>query len=242
MSPDRARPLRWLVPAAAVVVLAAVALGVWLLPERNEAVAPSLVQPERQRTPSFAFDVAQRGALPTTQLRIRRPVRGNPILPLRGASKLASTKAIASVTRLYRAAFLDPANWQTGNYGDLWSDFSPGARVQARGDVRAMTAGTAAGEAYVAILPRPSRIGTTILLDRNRKPAIVLASARFRALGRTIAGDTNTRFESVGRFFFQRIGGAWKIVSYDVERHDRKVDRSTSTTQVAPTSPSTEAG
>ena len=221
----------------AAIVLVAVLAGVTaliLLP-RDQAVEPSVLAPERERTPAFAFAVARTGALPTAELKARKAVWTNPVLKLRGASKLASTKVIASVTRLYRDAFLDPANWRTGTYGSLLLAFAPAAKTQARKDVRVMTAGGGAGDAYDAITPRHSTIATTVLLDRSGRPAIVLASARFRALGRTIAGTSNTRFDSAGRFFFEHTGHGWKIVSFDVRRHDRPVDERTASASVVAT-------
>jgi hypothetical protein len=34
-------------------------------------------------------------------------------------------------------------------------------------------------------------------------------------------------FVSTGRFFFERIGGGWRIVGYDVRRNDDKVEAPT---------------
>jgi len=199
----------------AAILVAAVAGAALLFVPREETVAPSVREPEREGAPAFAFAVVHTGALPTAQLQVRKPVRTDPLLKLRGPSELASRRVIASVTRLYRGGFLDPANWRAGTYESLWRDFEIPARTQARKEVRVMTAGTAAGEAYVAIAPRPSTISTTVLLDRNGRPAIVLASARFRALARTIAGTSITRFDSTGRFFFERVvGGGWIVAFY----------------------------
>jgi hypothetical protein len=211
----------------AAIVLAAALVGITALVvlPRDQTIEPSVLAPEREGTPAFAFAVGRTGALPTAELKVRKPVLKNPVMKLRGASKLASTRVIATVTRLYRGAFLDPANWRTSRYGSLLAAFAPAARAQARREVRVMTAGAAAGDVYEAISPRPSRIATTVLLDRGGRPAVVLASARFRALGRTIAGTSNTRFDSAGRFFFERTGGGWKIVSFDVRRRDRPVDK-----------------
>ena len=212
---------------AAVVLVAAIAVVGFVLGSRDDRVAPSIVQTGRpERTPAFAFAVGRSGALPTAAIRSRKPVRNDPLLRLRGASRLASQTAIASITRLYRDAFLVPAHWQSGTYESLWPDFARAAKAGARKDVRVLTAGATAGEAYDAIAPRPSAISTTVLLERKGKPVMVLVNARFRALGRRIAGSSNTRFDSTGRFFFQRVGGSWKIVSYDVRRSDERVDKS----------------
>jgi hypothetical protein len=212
--------------AVGVVLVAAIAVIGFVFGSRDERIAaPSIIQTGPERTPAFAFAVGRSGALPTTAIRSRKPVRTDPLLHLRGASRLASKRAIASITRLYRGAFLDPALWRSGTYESLWRDFVRAARAQARKDVRVLTAGAAAGEAYDAIVPRPSAISTTVLLERKGKPVMVLVNARFRALGRRIAGSSNTRFDSTGRFFFQRVGGSWKIVSYDVRRSDERVEK-----------------
>ena len=221
---------RWI--AAGAMLVAAIAVIGFALGSRDDRITPSIIQAAPARTPAFAFTVARSGALPTAAIRSRKPVRTDPLLHLRGASRLASKRAIVSITRLYRSAFLDPAHWQSGTYESLWPDFARAARAQARKDVRVLTAGARAGEAYTAIVPRPSMISTTVLLERKGKPAMVLVNARFRALGRRVAGSSNTSFDSTGRFFFQRLGGSWKIVSYDVRRSDERVDKSLSSSPV----------
>jgi len=228
--------------AVGVVLVAAIAVIGFVFGSRDErSVAPPIIQTGPERTPAFAFAVGRSGALPTAAISSRKPVRTDPLLHLRGASRLASKRAIASITRLYRGAFLDPARWRSGTYESLWRDFSRAARAQARKDVRVLTAGAAAGGAYDAIVPRPSAISTTVLLERNGKPVMVLVNARFRALGRRIAGSSNTKFDSTGRFFFQQVGGSWKIVSYDVRRSDDRVEKSLPNSPDAPDASATGA-
>lgn len=217
---------------AGVVLVTAIAVIGFTFGSRDDRITPSIIRIAPARTPTFAFTVARSGALPTASIRSRKPVRTDPLLRLRGASRLASKRAIVSITRLYRSAFLDPAHWQSGTYESLWLDFARAARARARKDVRVLTAGATAGEAYTAIVPRRSTISTTVLLERKGKPVMVLVNARFRALGRRVAGSSNTSFDSTGRFFFQRHGGSWKIVSYDVRRSDERVDKSVSSSPV----------
>ena len=208
---------------AAVVVLAVVAATAVLLVPRNERVLPTIIPTGPERVPAFAFAVTRTGALPTAAIRTRKPVRTDPMLRLRGPSKRASREAIATITRLYRGAFLDPANWRAATYDDIWQYFSKAAKARARRDARVLTAGAAAGPAYFAIVPRRSTVRITVLLDRKGTPVMVLADARFRALGRRIAGASNTAFDSTGRFFLERVGAGWEIVSYDVRRSDDQV-------------------
>jgi hypothetical protein len=227
--------------ATGVALVAAIAVIGFVFGSRDDRIAPSIIQAGPERTPAFAFAVGRSGALPTAAIRSRKPVRTDPLLRLPWASKLASKRAIASITQLYRSAFLDPAHWHSGTYDSLWQDFARVAKAQARKDVRVLSAGATAGEAYDAIVPRPSAISTTVLLDRKGKPVMVLVSARFRALGRRIAGSSNTRFVSRGRFFFQRVGGRWKIVSYDVRRSDERVEKSLPSSPDAPDTSATGA-
>jgi hypothetical protein len=217
-----------------VVVAAVVAIAILSWP-RDEPVTPSVVPSTSERTPAFAFAVRRSGALPTAQLKIRKRVGTNPELRLHGTSKLASKRAIASITRVYREGFLDPANWRNGSYAGLWGTFAASERAEARRDVRILTAGPAAGDAYLAIVPRGSTVRTTVLLDRKGKPFVVLVDARFRAVGRRVAGSFRTKFESSGRFFFQRVGGGWRIVSYDVRRSDERVGHPASGASGSPT-------
>jgi hypothetical protein len=97
--------------AATAVLVAAIAVMVFAFGSRDDRIAaPSIIQSGPERTPPFAFAVARSGALPTAAIRSRKPVRNDPLLRLHGASRLASRRAIASITRLYRDAFLVPAD------------------------------------------------------------------------------------------------------------------------------------
>src|SRR5947208_13375926 len=150
--------------AAGVVLVAAIAVIGFVIGSRDDRIAPSIIQSGPERTPAFAFAVGRSGALPTAAIRSRKPVRTDPLLRLGGASKLASKHAIASITRLYRSAFLDPAHWHSGTYESLWQDFATAARAQARKDVRVLTEGATAGEAYVSCVPRMYAIILDVML------------------------------------------------------------------------------
>src|SRR6476659_609411 len=101
--------------AAGVVLVAAIAVVWFVFGSRDDRIAaPSIIQTGPERTPAFAFAIARSGALPTAAIRSRKPVRHDPLLRLHGASRLASQRALASITRLYRNGFLVPAHWQSG--------------------------------------------------------------------------------------------------------------------------------
>src|SRR5947208_6657509 len=150
--------------AAGVVLIAAIAVIGYMFRSRDDRIAPSIIQTGPERTPAFAFAIGRSGALPTGAIRSRKPVRTDPLLRLRGSSRLASKRAIVSITRLYRSGFLDPAHWHSGTYESLWRAFARAARAQARKDVRVLTEGATAGEAYVSCVPRMYAIILDVML------------------------------------------------------------------------------
>ena len=60
-------------------------------------------------------------------------------------------------------------------------------------------------------------VDTRILLDRNGSPALLLSVVRFSA---SADGPEPATLRSRGQFFFERVGGSWKIVSFHVTRVD----------------------
>ena len=166
-------------------------------------------------TPSFRFTVKRPVLLPTRARSVQRPdkVVGN----------RAATTAAAALTDLYTEAFLDPANWKSGSYADAFGVFSTGASRTARERTAVLTAGPGAGARFEQILPVSGSIDTKILLDRSGKPALVLSAVRFRA---EALGPEPMMLRSEGRFFFERVQGRWKIVSFLVHRDDRPKEAS----------------
>jgi hypothetical protein len=61
------------------------------------------------------------------------------------------------------------------------------------------------------------RLDTRILLDRSGYPSLLLSVVRFSA---EADGPEPATFRSRGQFFFERVGGSWKIVSFHVTRAD----------------------
>jgi hypothetical protein len=135
----------------------------------------------------------------------------------RKAIERATTAVRSILTDLYTEAFLDPANWEQGQYADAFGAFAGGARKQAEAHPGLLTAGVRAGERYDWILPESGRVATRILLDRTGKPTLLVSVVRFSAAA---LGAEPFTFRSDGQFFFERINGSWKIVSFHVTRTD----------------------
>lgn len=214
--PDR-RPRRMLlIGAGLVAVLAVGAIAVILQNDDGAArTSPPRAPSEGSVTPSgvprFRFERSTRELVRTSREPINRRHRE--------ASVRAAAAVRSILTDLYTEAFLDPANWQQGGYDAAFRDFAGGARKQAEAHPGLLTAGPRAGERYDSILPGSGRIATRILLDRTGSPTLVVSIVRFSA---SALGAEPFRFRSNGQFFFERIDGSWKVVSFHVTRTDAR--------------------
>jgi hypothetical protein len=205
-----------LIVAGLVVVLT---IGVIALLSRDDdapvrTARPAETTPSEGETPSPGVP-AFRFTKPTREL-VRtspEPVKKRD----REASERAATAARVILLDLFTEGFLDPANWEQGRYADTFRSFSGGAREQAEARPGLLTAGARAGDRYDWILPVSGRIDTRILLDRAGKPTLLVSVVRFSAAA---LGSEPVTLRSNGQFFFERVGGSWKIVSFHVTRTD----------------------
>jgi hypothetical protein len=197
----------------AVLVMGAIALLVWDddAPVRTSqgGTTPSDGDVAAPATPTFRFAKATRKLVRTSPGRIKGRQRE--------ANERAANAATTILTDFYTEGFLDPANWQQGSYTDAFGDFASGARERAETRTGLLTAGSRAGDRYEQILPVSGRLFTRILLDRAGKPALLWSAVRFSAVA---MGPEPVTLRSTGQFFFERIGGSWKIVSFHVKRSD----------------------
>ncbi|MDQ4107952.1 MAG: hypothetical protein M3138_03975 [Actinomycetota bacterium] len=161
-------------------------------------------------TPAFRFTKATRELVRTAPGRIKRRQRE--------ASERAAIAARNILDDLYTEGFLDPVNREQGRYVDAFRGFAGGARKQAEARPGLLTAGSRAGDRYDRILRASGRIDTRILLNRRGKPMLLLSVVRFSAAA---LGPDPATLRSRGQFFFERVGGSWKIVSFHIRRTDR---------------------
>jgi len=201
-----------------VGLVAVLAIGVVALlvrdegPVRNSGSAPATSSEGDAAPPgipAFSFTRSTRELVRTSAGPINRRHRK--------ASERAATAVRSILTDLYTEGFLDPANWEQGRYGDAFRSFAGGARKQAEARPGLLTAGAQAGERYDWILPESGRISTRILLDRTGNPTLLVSMVRFSAAA---LGAEPVTLRSNGQFFFERIDGSWKIVSFHVTRTD----------------------
>jgi hypothetical protein len=160
-------------------------------------------------TPSFRFTKATRKLVPTSPGRIKRRQRE--------ASERAAAAARDILEDMYTEGFLDPANRNEGQYADAFDGFASGAKERAEAHPGLLTAGSEAGNLYEQILPGAGRIETRVLLGRGGGPTLLLSVVRFSAVA---MGPEPVTLRSTGQFFFERVRGSWKIVSFHVTRTD----------------------
>jgi hypothetical protein len=213
----RAESTKRLNPAfiAIPVVVVALAVGAFLLLSRggeDEGIPDSTVAPTSARTPPFAFQLHSAVPVSTT---------GATAAKLRGPAKEGAATVAKTLSGLYAAAFLDPANWESGRYDPVWSYFEPGAATAARRDAEDLTAGARAGEAFASITPSRGRLDVKVLFDARNKAAGYSATVLFGANAAARDG-TVTRLVSTGTYFLQPTSRGWKVSSYEVRREDRE--------------------
>ena len=160
-------------------------------------------------TPSFRFSKVTRKVVPTSGGRIKRRQRE--------AGEHAEVAARTILDGLYTEGFLDPANWTQGEYSSAFGGFARGARMRAVAHPGLLTAGARAGDRYGEILPIAGRIDTRVLIARGGRPTLVLSFVRFSAVA---MGPEPVTFRSTGQFFFERVRGSWRVVSFHVTRSD----------------------
>jgi hypothetical protein len=204
---------------AGLVVLLAVAVTV-VLTRDDDAPVRTLTPGDGEATPSdgdiatpgtpaFRFTKSTKVLIRTSPGRIKQRDQR--------AGERAAVAARDILDALYTEGFLDPANWEEGRYVDTFRAFARGAREQAEARTGLLTAGTRAGDHYERILPVSGRIDTRILLGRGGKPTLLVSIVRFSAAA---LGPEPVTLRSAGQYFFERVGGSWKIVSFHVRRTD----------------------
>jgi hypothetical protein len=208
------RPAIALLVIVAVVVLA-IAVGAYLAISGGSSESSTSAPPTTSAaTPPFAFRVDDAIGVPSTDIAAKK---------LRTATAHVADSAAKTMSGLYAAAFLDPANWQSGAYDPVWSYFDPRSAPSAKRDVEDLTAGTNAGDDFETITPSRSKLDVKVLFDDHNKPAAYSAQVLFTANAANADG-AGTRLYSAGTYFLQPAGNEWRITSFDVRRNDRGLE------------------
>jgi hypothetical protein len=200
------------VPLIGVGLVIVLAIGAVVLLTRSDAPAPATGETnasESPAAPSFRFTESSRDLVRTSRERIGKRHRR--------AAVAAAATAQEVLTVLYMEGFFDPTNREQARYIDAFRGFTRGARERAEARVALFTAGPP-GDGLEEITPNFARIATRILLDRQGAPVLLVSNVRFSAIA---SGSETVDLRSTGRFLFERVGRAWKVVSFQVIRNDR---------------------
>jgi hypothetical protein len=191
--------LRVPVVAGAVLLVAAIGAAVWffLLRDGGGFLGGG------DETPAFRFDLRKVSSV---------ALDGKASKP---ALKQAALDLRATLDAMYSAGFVDPAQWEDGEFPAVLQAFSSRASGGARKDLPDLTLGPAALE-LDSVEPGRSRLDVRFLLTPNRQPFAAVATTTFHAEGALESGGSLSVVHE-GRFLMQRIDGEWLIVSYEVD-------------------------
>lgn len=116
---------------------------------------------------------------------------------------------------LYTTAFVDPGRWDGGAFPELGSYFAGRAAEHAGRDRADLTLGENAAR-IERVVPTRATLRLSFLVDPQAAPYAAVATAGFRADGRTTDGGS-VAIVHRGRYLVRRIEGEWLIIGYDVE-------------------------
>jgi hypothetical protein len=202
-SPPTGRALRAALIATGAALLAAVGTYLAFSMEggSNDPVAADPAEEAAPVTPAFDFELTGVDTVAAGE-------RGDA-----GAVRMAARDIGRTLSGLYREAFLNPANLESGDFGPAWDAFDTDARASAIADAGTLTLQPAPAG---AVLPGEGTFSARILLDRAGTPATAVATVRFTA--ESEAGDTVAVSE--GRYFLRPTRYGWLIYAYQVDRPD----------------------
>lgn len=195
-----------------VAVLAVVALVIVMLATGGKNPLKVITGGGDKPIPEFAFSVTKTQAVPTKS--------GIARSKLAGKAKSATKAATVVMDDLYTKAFLDPNLWgaDTGAFDAFTSD----AKTAAGKELTVLTAGPNAADELTDLQPAPSKLSAKVLFDGKGNAYQVMVTVRFTADATLTAGG-NAQLVSSGQYFLNRVGSAWKVVSFEVKRSDQAV-------------------
>jgi LCP family protein required for cell wall assembly len=178
----------------------------------NGDEAPATIAPG---VPSPAPEVQPTAPTPELTMEIRaveaRGVAGR----VRRNDLATQTRAIRqTIAELYTIGFVDPVQWDGGEFPSLLRLFAADVRDQASRDVADLTLGAAARE-LDAVQPRRAFFDLRYLADGQGRAVFAVAEVRFAGIAQ--AGEVRAPVTHDGEYVLRRLNGEWRVVSYDVQ-------------------------
>ena len=204
-SSKRVSPALILIPV--LVLIVGLAIGGFFLYLRGGSEGKKN-EPSAE-TPAFDFQVGKVTSIPTGKND-------------GGKSSQSAAKGVTeTMDGFYTAAFLDPANWQAGDYSAAWGAFDGGSVGDAKKNAEILTLGPGAGDAFESVDPLPSSLKVKVLVDDVGHAQTAVAIIEFSASAKAKAGGT-TKVFSKGQYFLEPAGGEWRIFGFSVTRLDEE--------------------
>jgi hypothetical protein len=125
------------------------------------------------------------------------------------------------MANVYKAQFLDPANWQNSDYSSAWAMYDSQAVSDAKAAEDVLTLGSQAGGAFSSVKPAPEsqNLPVKVLLDDKGNSLQAVAIVTFTAKAAGQDGGTTT-IVSKGQYFLKPAGSGWQIFAFSVTRDD----------------------
>ena len=193
------------------IVLVAVAAFVILLLQGGDV---PILGGEDEPVPDFDVTVKRSLAVAT--------VADADVAALAPEAEAVGAEITPTIDDLYTNAFLDPSNWEGGDYEEVFAAFAPDAATAAEQNVDTLTLGATAGDDFASVDPGKGFLSYEVLFDRDGNPDTAVVTVRFTALGERTDG-TFVQIVSDGQFFLQDLDG-WQVTAFDVSRSDEETE------------------
>ncbi len=201
------QPPRWIALLAVLVVL----VMVMLFTHGPRAIQNLNPLHHDLPVPHFSFALTKWIAQPTTQTSPEK------LAPRAGQ---VADQVRRTMSTLYTDAFLNPNNWQSGSYDDVWSLFESDAAASGQQQIGAITLGPNAGSEFQMVVPHHGTLAVRVLFGANDQPATAVAIVKFQSDATSKDGATGRAIVSLGQFFLRKDRDMWRIYAFSVDRAD----------------------
>jgi hypothetical protein len=188
--------------AGALVLLAAAGVFLFFF-LRGGGALPAPLGPDEPEVPEFTFVVKDATAFPLARN------------PRHRRHQKAVEQVQGVMDRLYVAGFIDPGQWEEGQFTTALEQFAGSSAREARRDLSDLTLGKTAIWLNL-VTPEEGVLRISLLYDRTGNPVLAIAEARFQAIGDVAGEPQDVSIEHRGEYFLRRVRGRWAIVGYQV--------------------------
>ena len=209
-APTRKGPDKTVLIGIGVGVALALAVGAFFI-FRSKPNSTDTTVSQSPSASGFQFTTAKATGISTTAGADQKKI-----------NKLAAPVAneiTSQLNTLFGEGFINETNWKAGKYETALVVFDTHAASAAQQQIDVLTAGSSAGATYTSIKAGDSHLNVQVLIDKHNAAVSAVGVFTFDAIAAAKDG-TSVTFKSKGQFIFANVSGTWKIVSFNVTRHD----------------------